>query len=278
MTLYAATEGPGLDCCPIILIHGMGSGMDVWDEVARLLERDRTVYTLSLAGHVGGVTLPPRALTMDGFVQDVERQLDELGIEQAHLVGNSMGAWLALCLAERGRALSVTCLAPAGGWRPGGLFEHTLVLRFLIGQLLFRAGRRGVAWVVARPWGRSLILGLMVANPRQLTPDRALVTVLDFADCQAVLPLFLRFSKLGFERLPRVDAPVTVVWSERDRVLPKRRARARFSELESPAIEVQLAGVGHVPMLDDPEAVAGLILSRLELVVHECRLRAVGEC
>src|SRR4051812_6958850 len=42
--------------------------------------------------------------------------MDEAGFATAHLAGNSLGGWLALKLAERGRARSVVALAPAGGW------------------------------------------------------------------------------------------------------------------------------------------------------------------
>jgi pimeloyl-ACP methyl ester carboxylesterase len=46
----------------------------------------------------------------------VERALDEAGFETAHVAGNSLGGYLALKLAERGRARSVVALPPGGGW------------------------------------------------------------------------------------------------------------------------------------------------------------------
>ena len=42
--------------------------------------------------------------------------MDEAGFATAHIVGNSLGGYLALHLAARGRAESVVALAPAGGW------------------------------------------------------------------------------------------------------------------------------------------------------------------
>ena len=45
--------------------------------------------------------------------------MDEAGFETAHIVGNSLGGYLALQLAARGRAESVVALAPAGGWAAG---------------------------------------------------------------------------------------------------------------------------------------------------------------
>ena len=45
--------------------------------------------------------------------------MDDAGFATAHLVGNSLGGYVALQLAARGRARSVVALAPAGGWAPG---------------------------------------------------------------------------------------------------------------------------------------------------------------
>ena len=49
----------------------------------------------------------------------VERQLDQLGWDTAHIVGNSLGGWVAFELERRGRARTVTGIAPAGGGRAG---------------------------------------------------------------------------------------------------------------------------------------------------------------
>ena len=49
----------------------------------------------------------------------IEAAMNDAGMSAAHLVGNSMGGYLALLLAQRGRAASVVALAPAGGWPAG---------------------------------------------------------------------------------------------------------------------------------------------------------------
>ena len=45
--------------------------------------------------------------------------MDDAGFETAHIAGNSLGGYMALQLAARGRARSVVALAPAGGWAKG---------------------------------------------------------------------------------------------------------------------------------------------------------------
>ena len=54
---------------------------------------------------------------------EVERAMDEAGFETAHVVGNSLGGFVSLQLAARGRAESVVAFAPAGGWAKGRLVE-----------------------------------------------------------------------------------------------------------------------------------------------------------
>ena len=60
--------------------------------------------------------------------------MDDAGLERAHLAGSSLGGYVALQLAMRGRADSVVALAPAGGWPRGDdssrellAFQRTLV-------------------------------------------------------------------------------------------------------------------------------------------------------
>ena len=57
-----------------------------------------------------------------------------------------------------------------------------------------------------------------------------------------------------FEGLERVPCPVTLVWPEHDRLV------SRPSHLPLNVHDIQLKGCGHVPMWDDPEAVAEMLL------------------
>ncbi|SNR96140.1 Alpha/beta hydrolase family protein [Haloechinothrix alba] len=81
-----------------------------------LLEARHAVYASTLPGHRGAAPLSSdRRPGVRGVTDAVERLLDDAGIERAHLVGNSLGGWVALELAERGRAQSVVeVIAPSG--------------------------------------------------------------------------------------------------------------------------------------------------------------------
>ena len=102
---------------PLVLFHGILCSERVWRNVVPLLAEDFDVVALNALGHRGGPAAgDSRPATIEALTDAAERQLDELGIEQAHLAGNSLGGWMALELARRGRARSVCALSPAGFW------------------------------------------------------------------------------------------------------------------------------------------------------------------
>src|SRR5215212_6315063 len=99
----------------MVLLHGFSDTWRTWELVLPALERRHDVLAPTLLGHAGG---PPvgEEPNIERIAEAIERSMDEAGFETAHLVGNSLGGHVALQLAARGRARSVTALAPAGGW------------------------------------------------------------------------------------------------------------------------------------------------------------------
>src|SRR5436305_9433606 len=80
--------------------------------------------------------------------------MDEAGLDTAHLAGNSLGGYVALQLATRGRARSVVAFAPAGGWARGDhSFEETLRLQAGLHEQTRAAAPRADA-IVSTPAGR----------------------------------------------------------------------------------------------------------------------------
>lgn len=242
---------------PVLLLHGMGCGPWVWDEV-RVRMPDVDLMAVTLAGHRGGrpLELAGPISPAEQMVGDLERQLDAAGVERAHVVGNSLGGWLALRLAERGRAASVLSLAPAGGWMPGTYQERKLLLRFALGR---QAARRilPVPRVLASPAVRRGVMRPVVARESAMTCASTYALVRDLAQCQA-LQVGLRDKQARrMSSIGDLDVPTTIVWSALDRVLDGDWARVRYRHLDPTT--TTLPGVGHLPMLDDPDAVARLI-------------------
>jgi pimeloyl-ACP methyl ester carboxylesterase len=96
--VHRGGEGP-----PLVLVHGFTGSWRIWELVLPALERRHEVLAPTLPGHAGG---PPLAaeLTHDTIPDAIERAMDAAGFETAHIAGNSLGGFVALQLAARGRA------------------------------------------------------------------------------------------------------------------------------------------------------------------------------
>jgi pimeloyl-ACP methyl ester carboxylesterase len=244
-----------------VLLHGFSDTWRVWELVLPALERRHDVLALTLAGHAGG---PP----LDGDVSDaaladaVERAMDEAGFATAHLVGNSLGGYLALQLAARGRAETVVALAPAGGWARGD-DSYRDVLRFqaeLLGQV--KAAAPHAEAVLATHEGRRRATAVITTSFEHIPVELLAHQVRGAAQCAAGLALLdhgLRGSwSIDAER---IACPVRIVWGTADRLLPWPSAAARFRTDWLPHADwVELDGVGHAPQLDVPLETAQLIL------------------
>lgn len=251
-------DGPG----HVLLLHGMGCGPWVWRDVATALPEDLRPLAVTIAGHRGGTRLArrPDRRAPDQMLDDLERQLDDLGLARVHVVGNSLGGWLALRLAERGRALSVLCLAPAGGWRPGSLGERLIVSRFVLGHRFARRVARSPRLLQAAGVRRA-VMAPVAHDPTGVSYDDAVAFVSDLADCQALRAAIGHPEARELDAVLRLGAPTTIAWSGEDKVLSGPWAREGFAHLG--ADEREVPGVGHLPMLDDPRGVAALVAARV---------------
>lgn len=89
---------------PVLLIHGSGPGVTAWANWRLTMPALAKQFRVIAPDIVGfGETVRPQGFsyTMDAWVSHVLGLLDALGIERAHVVGNSFGGALALSLAIR---------------------------------------------------------------------------------------------------------------------------------------------------------------------------------
>jgi pimeloyl-ACP methyl ester carboxylesterase len=227
--------------------------------VVPALERRHEVFAPTLAGHAGGPPLDE--VSDEAMVDAIEAVLDEAGFEQAHLVGNSLGGYLALRLAARGRALTVVAFAPAGGWAVGDDAAHETLALFTELQGLARAAAPHADAIMSSANGRRRATEYITMQFEHLPAQLLAHQLVGAATCDAAAGLIELAQREGWHvEAERITCPVRIVWGTDDRILGWPRAAARYREQLSHADWVVLDGVGHCPQLDIPLEAAQLIL------------------
>jgi len=179
--------------------------------------------------------------------------LDELEIETAHVVGNSLGGWVALELALAGRARSATALCPAGMWRvppaendPEPTDRTQRVARRL--RPLIPLAMR------ARPI-RHAALSTFVFHPDRVPLAAARRMALAYANATGYGAASAAMRANRFSGIDHLTVPTVVAWAEHDRLL-------RSHAFSTPHVRtVHLPDCGHTPMWDQPQLVTELIRS-----------------
>jgi pimeloyl-ACP methyl ester carboxylesterase len=245
---------------PLVCLHGFLDTWSTWQLALPLLERRFDVLAPTLPGHAGGELLYRDV--HEGLMADaVERAMDAAGFEEAHLVGNSLGGFVALQLAARGRARSVVALAPAGGWASGDPERDELLdlQRDLYEQLRTAAAHADA--LVATEQGRRRATELLTVSYEHI-PAELIAHQLAAAAASSGAGDLLEFASGREWELDAeaINCPVRFVWGTEDRLLPWPSAAARFRYDWLPLADwVVLDGVGHCPQLDVPLVTAELI-------------------
>jgi pimeloyl-ACP methyl ester carboxylesterase len=249
---------------PLVCLHGFTDTWRSWELVLPALERRHDVLAPTLPGHAGGPPLPPEpgaAVVVDAL----EEAMDAAGFATAHLVGNSLGGYLAFRLAERGRARSIVALAPAGGWPPGDPAFIGMLKQFEGMRALAQSAAPYAESILSSPDGRRQVTRFITTNFEHLPAPLLAHLIRGVAAC-AVRPLVDAALREGYTVQPeRIECPVRIVWGTADRVLPWPEAAERYRASWAPQADwVLLDDVGHCPQLDVPLETAELILGFAE--------------
>jgi pimeloyl-ACP methyl ester carboxylesterase len=246
---------------PVLLVHAFSLSHHAWRDVVDQLAEKHDVLAVTLAGHWGGPTVPWRSASIARYTDELERTMDEHGWETAHIVGNSIGGWIAFELEKRGRARSVTAIAPAGGWRRISVGSILVGLRFLlmfpilaVGGLL---GERAFAFKSVQ----RMLMKTVVDDLAAVSAEASADVLRASTHCASYLATLWAIARDGgITGLDAVRAPTLLALCARDVIVPPRRYGTMFLEqLPAHAERVTLPNVGHVPMLENPALVAETI-------------------
>jgi pimeloyl-ACP methyl ester carboxylesterase len=256
MDCYEGGEGPAL-----VLLHGLGGSWHVWRPFPTL-EQQHRIFAPTLPGHPGGALWPAgREPSLNLIVDMLVEDFAQRNISRPHVAGNSLGGLLALELARRGIAASVTALSPVGAWRNDRDYQavaRPFRIVYTLMPLLIAAARPFLRFAGVR---RALNAQAMEHGDR--VPADEVLRAMRSMGGTRILPQFLiSMQRVGsIKPLAVAGIPVTIAWCEHDRVIPFEIFGAPMLEAVPGALAATLKGAGHVPMYDQPRQVADLILA-----------------
>lgn len=246
---------------PVLLIHPFLMTHEVWEEVANGLAVDHEVLAVTLPGHWGGPKASWRGLSIEDMADALEEVLDERGWDACHVVGNSLGGWVAFELERRGRARSVTAIAPAGGWTSISAPAIRLGVTFLALAPVMLFARPVVGWAASVRRIQEAAMSVVSANPAAVPFEVAERAMWAAVNCSSILPIVWAAAwSDGLKGLDQTRTPTQLVLCDKDKVIPWRSyAQLFLDELPGTAEHVMLPDVGHVPMVEDPTMVEGVV-------------------
>jgi pimeloyl-ACP methyl ester carboxylesterase len=243
---------------PLVLLHGIGHRWQAWEPVFDRLATERDVIALDLPGF-GSSPLPPSdtSYDMDGAMGLLGELFDELKLGRPHIAGNSLGGLFALEAADRCLVSSATALSPAG-------FFTTLELRYATTTLRASRFAAGVPAPLIRLLARDarrrkLLFGHIYGRPEQLDVETLIADAKAMRAAPGFIPMLRAGRNLTSFAGTCEKVPVTIAWGTCDRLLGQGQA-VRAQQRLPGARFVWLPDCGHVPMGDNPELVAKVLL------------------
>ncbi|WHT16807.1 alpha/beta hydrolase [Crossiella sp. CA-258035] len=256
MDLVYERRGSG---APLVLLHGVGHHWQAWEPVLDRLAEHRDVIALDFPGFGASPMFADGVRVHPGLLADVVLEFcARLGVDRPHVAGNSMGGLVGLLLAQRGQVRSVTALSPAGLWTPRERAWAFQVLRAC--RHAARVLPPGVvARLAERPVARTLFTGMIYARPAARSAAAVVAEVRALREAAGFDVALAVGREFRLQGTVPAEVPVTVAWGTKDRVLSRRQG-LRVRDLAPQARLVELPGCGHVPMSDDPDLVAEVLL------------------
>jgi 3-oxoadipate enol-lactonase len=249
--IYWESHGTGE---PVLMIMGLSFPLEMWHRTWPEISRRYRVIIFDNRG-VGRSDVPRGPYRMSGMARDALAVMDAAGIEQAHVMGASMGGMIAQELAlrypERVRSLLLGCTS-FGGFRarPPNL-RRVPLFRGWHGLNNEQRARAVIPMLYARGTSEEIIEEDLKARLIHYPTMRGTLY-------QAMAIPFWS----AYRRLPRLKLPVLVMHGEKDRVLPPLNGR-RLAERIPGARLKMIADAGHMIVSDQPEETMHEILSFL---------------
>jgi pimeloyl-ACP methyl ester carboxylesterase len=262
-TIFYVVKGEGK---PIILIHGYGAGMWVWEKQIDFLSQFYRVYALDLIGH-GFSDRPRIPYTPEAYIYFLRDFMNGVGIEKAILIGNSMGGGIAWAMAalfpERvERFVLINCIPPDVLGQVRNESFRTLVtikdIPFLPYLVIASRNKRSIKWILQECVSNiKLITPEILDRQYQISKIRGTTWVIYSTFKNAKEAPKLK------DYLSRIYQPTLLLWGERDLIFPPSVGEDLHRAIKGSKFHT-IEKSGHIPMWETPEEVNQAILDFLK--------------
>jgi abhydrolase domain-containing protein 6 len=242
---------------PVVLLHGFGASADSWNRFAKQLTRRYQVIAPDQPGWGASTRIESASYGYPAQVERLHQFLSALGLKRVHLVGHSMGGFIASAYAARypDEVITLGLIAPHGMTEPEP-------------SELFRDVAKGDNWLVAttrpefdrllnkvfakRPYAPKAVLNYLGDHAIRNSAQSAKI----FAEMQTNNPPLA-------DRLANVTAPTWIVWGDQDRVLHVSSADLFRQGIRNSEVMI-IPGSGHMPLVENAGACAKAWLTFVE--------------
>jgi pimeloyl-ACP methyl ester carboxylesterase len=230
----------------MILIHGLGSSADVWDQMLPDLSRAYHVWTWEMPGH--GRTTPIPNASVETFTAELRRYVEENAIRRPTLVGHGIGGMIALQYAfdhptEVGRVIVIDAAAR---------------------QLADLEQKTYVAKQLASNYDRFIANYFQQLCPDEAITDRIIDQALRTDQITLTQLLISTFDYDLTDEIERQSVPILLIGSvllfPSQESIPGRLAQMGFGKARSISYKA-MESVGHFVMLEQPRYTASVILA-----------------
>lgn len=248
--VYHYLESEPTGDIPFVFVHGVGSNKDSFLQVARHM-KDKHLVLVDLLGHGDSDAPLDGDYTIDAQSRRLHDFIKALGFDKVHLVGHSMGGWVAARYARdfAGTLASLVLVAAAGV----ASAEDGLVYRRIA------AGERNpLTWTTVAE-GKESLTYLMQNPPR--VPKRLLEVSLqrsiETADFYSMVHKQYRgpSAPIVEEDLAGSDVPALILWGANDKVLHVSGAAILAEVMNNATVQI-LEMTGHAPTVEAPKVLA----------------------
>lgn len=239
MNLAYTRQGQGT---PLVLIHGYPLDHSIWEETAARLSGTFDLILPDLRGF-GDSAAPTDPYSLADMAADLAELLDKLGIPRAALAGHSMGGYVALAFfrayPERLRGLGLVASQVLADQPEGRALRY---------KTAASVAENGVGAVAEAMPPKLSTDGKTQAFLRALIEKQRPAGVIGALKAMAERPD-------STDLLPKLSVPVALIHGDADVLIPIGRAREVQSAVSHAKLSI-LPGLGHMPMLEAPAAVA----------------------